>query len=42
VPAISLTGGAATAGWSAGIRADLRDPDLVVRALLALPRSVRT
>ncbi len=41
-PAISLTGGAATAGWSAGIRADLRDPDLVVRALLALPRSVRT
>ncbi|MEY3655489.1 MAG: hypothetical protein RIS15_430, partial [Chloroflexota bacterium] len=35
------TGGAATAGWSAGIRADLRDPDLVVRALLALPRSVR-
>ncbi len=41
-PAISLTGGAATAGWSAGIRADLRDPDLVVRALLTLPRSVRT
>jgi pantothenate kinase type III len=41
-PAISLTGGAATAGWSARIRADLRDPDLVVRALLALPRSVRT
>jgi pantothenate kinase type III len=41
-PAISLTGGAATAGWSAGIRANLRDPDLVVRALLALPRSVRT
>ena len=41
-PAISLTGGAATAGWSAGVRADLRDPDLVVRALLALPRSVRT
>ena len=40
-PAISLTGGAATAGWSADIRADLRDPDLVVRALLALPRSVR-
>jgi hypothetical protein len=40
-PAISLTGGAATAGWSAAIRADLRDPDLVVRALLALPRSVR-
>jgi len=40
-PAISLTGGAATAGWSAGIRADLRDPDLVLRALLALPRSVR-
>ena len=41
-PAISLTGGAATAGWSAAIHADLRDPDLVVRALLALPRSVRT
>ncbi len=41
-PVISLTGGAATAGWSAGIRADLRDPDLVVRALLALSRRVRT
>ncbi len=42
LPAIGLTGGAATAGWSASIRADLRDPDLVMRALLALPRSVRT
>lgn len=40
-PATSLAGGAATAGWSAGIRADLRDPDLVLRALLALPRNVR-
>ncbi len=41
-PAISLTGGAASAGWSAGIAADLRDPDLVLRALLALERSVRS
>ena len=39
-PAISLTGGAATAGWSAGIAADLRDPDVVLRALLAVNSGV--
>ena len=35
-PAIVLAGGAATAGWSAGIHADAREAELVLDAILAL------
>ena len=41
-PALALGGGAASAGWSAGIAADLREPDLVLHALLALPERAST
>ena len=35
-PAIVLAGGAATAGWSAGVHADAREAELVLDAVLAL------
>ena len=35
-PAVALGGGAAGAGWSATVDADLRDADLVLNAMLAL------
>ena len=35
-PAIVLAGGAATAGWSAGVEADARETELVLDAILAL------
>ena len=35
-PAIVLAGGAATAGWSAGVDADAREAELVIDAILAL------
>ena len=39
-PAIVLAGGAATAGWSAGVHADAREAELVLDAVLALDDEV--
>lgn len=41
IPAVVLSGGAARAGWCRSIDADHREADLVLRAISALPSTVR-